>query len=174
MCYEAFFSQTRDDPCPNCVNKDENASHEVNSQSSLGDVVGKTEGGFSCSLRRQAILNCWNQRLDREVEWDPTGAVSETLSHRLLHADTTVQEIARWARMIVNLPKGAFHLGDQLRLTHTWLCCLQGKFPDEDAELLIYRLFVRDGAFDKNEIDSFESFRELVKENGTEKDGKGA
>ncbi|KAK6846193.1 hypothetical protein PG987_001381 [Apiospora arundinis] len=154
MCYEAFFSQTRDDPCPNCVNKDENASHEVNSQSSLGDVVGKTEGGFSCSLRRQAILNCWNQRLDREVEWDPTGAVSETLSHRLLHADTTVQEIARWARMIVNLPKG--------------------KFPDEDAELLIYRLFVRDGAFDKNEIDSFESFRELVKENGTEKDGKGA
>ncbi|KAK6840514.1 hypothetical protein PG995_016268 [Apiospora arundinis] len=154
MCYEAFFSQTRDDPCPNCVNKDENPSHEVNSQSSLGDVVGKTE--------------------DREVEWDPTGAVSETLSHRLLHADTTVQEIARWARMIVNLPKGAFHLGDQLRLTHTWLCCLQGKFPDEDAELLIYRLFVRDGAFDKNEIDSFESFRELVKENGTEKDGKGA
>lgn len=162
--YEAFSSRRIHGPCSNCIKETINAGGRESSESCLGDLLSRNEVRESSSLRRLAILNHWFRRLDQEVEWNPTGAVNETLSYSLLHPDTTVEEAARWGRIIASLPKSAFQLEDQLSLACTWISHLRENFPDEDVGLHMYQLFVREGAFEKDTIYSLDGFRKQIEE----------
>ncbi|KAK8085156.1 hypothetical protein PG997_006427 [Apiospora hydei] len=169
-----YYAQT---PCADCAedeseffefedkNEDEElkeAEDKAKLRAHLTRMVRKVKAAQS-SLRRTAIMRHWYQRLDEEVEWDPVGAVDETLAHRLSDVDATLEGAARWARIIVTLPKHNFGLQDKLSLARTWVRCLHGRFPDEDLESVIYQQFCEkvDG---KLTLEDFVSYDRLALE----------
>ncbi|KAK8069009.1 hypothetical protein PG994_005625 [Apiospora phragmitis] len=137
--------------CKDCVNEDSKGK----------DEDGKKEP----SLRRLAILNRWCKRLNQEVEWNPVGAVDETLSYRLLNLDTTLEGAELWSRIIATLPGPVFGLEEKLSLAHTWLHLSKDKFLDEDLAYTIYTQF-RLRANEKPTTESFDGFQRRLEEIG--------
>lgn len=176
--FEPVFYLNPVRPCPDCANNKNNKNNKIDSgahadggtSSSPEKSTGSKPEAPEPSLRRCAILNSCLERMDKNVQWDPTVVVEDTLLHRLMNVDTMLDGAALWARLVVTLSEHVFRLSDKMHLMAIWQGQLKGKYPEGDLESIVHSLARERGPEDKDMVKIRVAFDAAPKPSGSEEE----